>query len=479
MAHWFEHEIIESLLVCRACWHWSAPYDGIDPPPQEFRSDTPGDDVEDEDVLIRRVKSDSICSLVITPPPIALSPTLSSTDTVSTGNLAGRASSALELEWDDIFADEDMSLSAGLNMTLPNGGESPTPPPLPPRHIQEMRLNATKLVRGSYVEESEFQDDVLVYDLVAQKDTKGVILERIKVANRRSRGSISKGQRASTAATTTTTISALLTTTGRTVIETVNSIMSTRRLSEDGGKEERRWSEDYIKVARRRRSEDCGKELRRSKEDGEDPMTMVVRQEEPHFLTNGFTVENHVIDRFDDVDEDGESFEQNHLNNFTDCINHTHTKHQQHLCNNMPPTPTLDVDSLPNGLHEPEPRNLCVSSTTANSPACLPDSKVTDNNDFLSQYYQLMLSLGVEPDCDDFTNDMDTFSRRVQALRKRLKEDEEKEFSADFGFSCLSDDAEEEGEAMEEMEEEVEEEEARSSTKTSSRRRGVPFTGLF
>ncbi|KAM6909229.1 FHF complex subunit HOOK-interacting protein 1A-like [Xenentodon cancila] len=467
----------------RACRHWSAPYDGIDPPPQEYRSDTPGDDVEDEEELIRRVKSDSICSLVVTPPPLALSPTPSSSDTVSTGNQAGRASSALELEWDDIFADEDLSLS-GLNVTLSNGGVcvdaagcslSPAPPPLPPRHIQEMRRSATKLVRGSYVEESEFQDDVLVYDLVAQKDTKGAILERIKVANRRSRGSILKGSRALTPVVMTTTISTLFTTTGRTVIETVNNIMSTRRRSEDGGKEERRWSEDYIKEARRRRSEDCGKDMKRTREDGDDPMKRLARQGESHLFINGFDVGNH-NDKFDDFDEDDELLKQNHnVNDFTDCINHTHAAHQQLIRLNTHPLPSRDTNLLPNGLHQPEPQNLCVSSTDAKSPN-LPDIKIANSNGFLSQYYELMLSLGVEPGCDDLTDDMDAFRRRVHELRQKLKEEEqqeeeENESSSDFGFSSLSDDADEEGEAMEE--EENEEEEGRRS------RRGIPFTGPF
>uniref|UniRef100_A0A3Q3WMA5 FHF complex subunit HOOK-interacting protein C-terminal domain-containing protein n=1 Tax=Mola mola TaxID=94237 RepID=A0A3Q3WMA5_MOLML len=133
----------------RACRLWSAPYDGINPSPQRYRNQT------------------------------------------------GRASSALELEWDDIFFDRCTS--------------TPAPPPLPPRHIQEMCRTATKLVHGLYVEESEFQNDVLVYDLVAQKDTKAAMLERKMAVNRQARGSITNIYRVST--------------TGRTVIETVNSII--------------------------------------------------------------------------------------------------------------------------------------------------------------------------------------------------------------------------------------------------------------
>uniref|UniRef100_A0A3B5AYW3 Protein FAM160A1-like n=1 Tax=Stegastes partitus TaxID=144197 RepID=A0A3B5AYW3_9TELE len=301
-------------FVLRACRFWSAPYDGVDPPPH-----------------------DSIGSLVVTPPPSAASPTPSSSDTVSTGNQAGRTSSALELEWDDIFADEDSS--AVINMALANGGVtmetdrftvSPAPPPLPPRHIQEMRRSATRLVHGAYVEESEFQDDVLVYDLIAQKDTKAAILERIMVANRRFRGSISKGPRAPTAATT-----AAFPSVGRTS----------------------------------------------------------------------------------------------------------------------------------------ESRDLTLSNAKCPS---LPDNRATSSSDLLSQYHELMLSLGVEPDCDDITDDISTFRKRVRALRQKLVEDEE-ELSAEFGFTSSLEDAEEE----EEMEEEEEEEEEEERMKSGSRKHGVPFTDVL
>uniref|UniRef100_A0A3B5AED2 Protein FAM160A1-like n=1 Tax=Stegastes partitus TaxID=144197 RepID=A0A3B5AED2_9TELE len=144
---------------------------------------------------------------------------------------------------------------------------SPAPPPLPPRHIQEMRRSATRLVHGAYVEESEFQDDVLVYDLIAQKDTKAAILERIMVANRRFRGSISKG-------------------------------------------------------------------------------------------------------------------------------------------------PRLATNALPNGHVESESRDLTLSNAKCPS---LPDNRATSSSDLLSQYHELMLSLGVEPDCDDITDDISTFRKRVRS----------------------------------------------------------------
>ncbi|XP_038588514.1 protein FAM160A1-like [Micropterus salmoides] len=464
----------------RACRLWSAPYDGINPLPQEYRSDTPGDDVEDEEEIIPRVKSDSICSLVITPPPLSLSPTLSSSDTISTGNRTGRASSALELEWDDIFEDDDSSLSAVINTALANGSmtmevdrctSTPALHPLPPRHIQEMRRTATKLVHGSYVEESEFEDDVLVYDLVAQKDTKVAILERIMASNRQARGSISNGQRLSKAATT-TTITTMLTTTGRTVMETINSIMSTRRRSEDGGKEERRRSEDYGKEMRRRTSEDCVKEMGRSKEEGDNEIKRLDVQGEPkgsQFFTNGFN-KNHIIDECDDIGEDYKLFKENcNLSDFTTTINLTHhnTKH---------PKQCLVTKALPNGHLEFEPHDPLMSATDAKPPS-LPCNKVTNNDDFLSQYHELMLSLGVEPDCDDITDDIGTFRKRVRALRHKLEEEEGGE-GEEFLFSSSWDEGD--GEKEEEaMDEEDEGEERRSSIKKGSSRHGVPFTGPF
>ncbi len=470
-------------FVFRACRLWSAPYDGINPSPEEYRSDTPGDDIDDMEEIVTRVKSDSISSLVITPPPLVYSPTPSSLDTVSTGNQAGRASSALELEWDDIFADDDPSLSGVLNSVQTNGSvtmevdrsaSTPASPPLPPRHIQEMRRTATKLVHGSYVEETEFQDDFLVYDLVAQKDTKAAILERIMAANRRARGSISNVRVSTVSPTTTTTISTMFTTTGRTVMETVNSIMSTRRRSEDGGKDERRWNEDYGKEVRRR-SEDCGKELWRRKEQGDDEIRRINVQGGPkeHLnFTNGFNRKNHIIDECDDADEDEKPLKKNcNLSDLTTTVNHMHTAYQQHTHQNTQnPTSRLVKDTLANGHSEFEPHDLVVSPS-------LPDNRVTDNDSFLSQYYQLMLSLGIEPDCDDITDDIGTFRKRVRVLRQKLQEEEEDGLGQEFVFSSSWDEGEEEGEE-EALEEEEEEEERRSSSKKGSRRHGVPCTGL-
>ncbi|KAA8582766.1 hypothetical protein FQN60_006437 [Etheostoma spectabile] len=404
-------------------------------------SERVGDSVEDEDEIARRVESDSICSLVVTPPPSALSPTPSSSDTVATGDQPGRAGSALELEWDDIFADDDPSSSAFKNTTAANDRCAATP--LPPRHIQEMQRTATKLVHGSYVEESEFEDDVLVYDLVAQRETKAAILERIVAANRRARGSVSNSRRTSTTATTTTTLTSMLTTTGRTVMETVNSIMSTRRMSEDGGKEERR-SEDLVKEVRS--SEDVGRRT-----EGEE-IERIDAKGDRQFFTNGFNAKNDIIDERDDSHEDADAFNQNcNLRHFPNTVNHTLHEHNTH------PAPCLGT--LPNGHSESEP-SLSRPSVADVKSQNLPGNNVADNDDFLSRYHELMLSLGVEPDCDDTTSDIRTFRRRVRALRQRLEEEEE------FALSSSWEDGEEEEEEeeMDEVEEEEEEEEEERSS---------------
>lgn len=111
----------------RACRVWSAPYDGVNPPP--------------EDKSLPRVTSQPV------------------TESAS--------SSGIELEWDDTYdagsaqAQQDEEEESRAVASIPNE---------PPEHIQVLQKTATLLVNGSYVEESEFQNDVMVYDLVAQKD---------------------------------------------------------------------------------------------------------------------------------------------------------------------------------------------------------------------------------------------------------------------------------------------------------------------
>lgn len=425
------------MMPCRACEHWSAPYDGTNPSPGQHRSDTPGNDTdEEEDIMEQQAKRDSICLLTVSPPPAALSPTPSSSDTVSTGNQTGRASSALELEWDDIFENDDAPLSAVLNKAPARGSVAtdsdpsaltPTPP-LPPQYIQEMRRTATKLVHGSYVEESDFQDDVLVYDLVAQKDSKAAILERIIAANHQARTGLSHRVSSMTA--------------GRTIIKTVSSLMPPKTRSEDGAEEEGRWRE---------RREDSGKEevIRRPDTRG------TLNGHQPFF--SGFNGNSCLFRECHETDEEGTSLKQEHS-----------ISHQQSTCpRTQPPPPCLVINTSPNGHPESESPDFSASSS-------LPGSGLSAGDDFLSRYCELMRSLGAEPDCNDIIDDISTFRKRVRALKQRLEEEDD-----ELGIELvLSSSREEVEDMMEEEDSEEEGDERRGSSKGVSGRHGLPFTGL-
>lgn len=384
--------IFRLLLECffnsslRACRLWSAPYDGVKPPPEGYLADPP----EDEEEIILRLKRDSICSLVMTPPP---TPT-SSSDTMSTGNHTGRTSSALELEWDDIFTDEDPAPSLTVNHTLVNGNGvtfgQELHPHLPPQHIQEMQRNAIKLVCGSYVEESEFQDDVLVYDLVAKKDTKVVILEQMSQSQQDSQQ-------------ITSTITRMLTKTHKSVKESVNNIM---------------W----------RRSNDV------EKEDGEEKNNVLVSLD-----TNA-----HIINICDDAGKDKQFLKESFApRNFIKSNNFLYQKHGHHNSQHLLLNPALSNSSAKSELH-------------------------STRNTFLCQYQELMLSLGVDPDLDDNTNDISSFRRRVRALRQKLEEEDEG--LGEEAFVSWSSDEDKEDALIEEEEEEEGE---------MIRRHEVPLTGGF
>lgn len=425
------------MPTCRACLLWSAPYDGVNPSPLQYRCDTPGIEPEEGDELAEQLKSNSVNSFTVTPPPLVLSPTPSSSDTVSTSTQTGRSSSALELEWDDIFADDELSLPGLLSKAAANAGESmevdrctPSPAPLPPRHIQEMRRTATRLVHGSYVEEAEFQDDVLVYDLVAQKDTKSAILERIIAATRQARGGVSSHRP------------------GKTVMDAVSSIISTKRWSEDG--DGRRCSKEQG----RRQSEDCGKEVWRIKEEREDKLEEQDTRRETRgqlCVTNGLGCEDHIAEG-DQGDAEGEGGSEG-----------------RDLMPNQQQQQAENAEVLVNGHSE--------SATRDSLPPRL-------SHDFLSCYVELMRSLGVEPDYDDVTDDISTFRRRVRILRRKMEAEEGamEEFvvranSNNQDEGGEEEDTEEEDEGEEEDEEGEEDQEAVSS-KRSGTRHGASFTGI-
>ncbi|XP_076003903.1 FHF complex subunit HOOK-interacting protein 1A [Genypterus blacodes] len=145
-----------SIRSCmRACQVWSAPYDGEDPPPEKFQPgvlEEGGLKSRPAPVGPRRLAK----QLPLRPQPCPPQ------------NLEPPAASQLELEWDDSYD----ACPVQDTQASDESKAEPLPPVEPPVHIQEMRRTAIMLVKGSYIEESEFQDDVMVYDLVAKKDTR-------------------------------------------------------------------------------------------------------------------------------------------------------------------------------------------------------------------------------------------------------------------------------------------------------------------
>ncbi|KAG8014689.1 hypothetical protein GBF38_003290 [Nibea albiflora] len=152
-----------SISSCiRACQVWSAPYDGEDPPPEKFQPgvlEDPGLKNRQTQMALKRVPPPLVPRPRPCPPP--------STDLPSVPQL--------ELEWDDSYDACPVQIAES-----PAESKPPQPPVEPPQHIQEMRKTAIMLVKGAYIEENEFQDDVMVYDLVAKKDSRDVELARLK-----------------------------------------------------------------------------------------------------------------------------------------------------------------------------------------------------------------------------------------------------------------------------------------------------------
>ncbi|NXC17018.1 F16A1 protein, partial [Corythaeola cristata] len=149
-------EAEEAILQClKDCKVWSALYDGVNPDPDTFiqtLAEENSTDVE-HPIFQLQQRTPSMCS---------------SSRVTPLGEKM-----QLELEWDDSY---DTGISPGSDVSSPQryddlGSTEMQPPADPPKHIQEMKKNAIMLIKGSYIEESDFQDDVMVYRLCAQKDT--------------------------------------------------------------------------------------------------------------------------------------------------------------------------------------------------------------------------------------------------------------------------------------------------------------------
>lgn len=139
-----------NILHCmRDCRVWSALYDGDSPDPETFLQSLSEESQENSSHPEARLSQQRIRS---------------------SGQTKDKSQS--ELEWDDSY---DTGISSGADVGSPgpyDDVETPAPPaPIdPPKHIQEMKKNAILLFKGSYIEESDFQDDVMVYRLCAEKD---------------------------------------------------------------------------------------------------------------------------------------------------------------------------------------------------------------------------------------------------------------------------------------------------------------------
>lgn len=148
-------EAQEAILQClKDCKVWSALYDGVNPDPETFIQTLAEENSTDVEHPMFRLqqRTPSMCS---------------SSQTAPMGEKM-----QLELEWDDSY---DTGISPGSDVSSLQqyddlGNTEMQMPAVPPKHIQEMKKNAIMLVKGSYIEDSDFQDDVMVYRLCAQKD---------------------------------------------------------------------------------------------------------------------------------------------------------------------------------------------------------------------------------------------------------------------------------------------------------------------
>ncbi|XP_037686744.1 protein FAM160A1 isoform X2 [Choloepus didactylus] len=144
-----------NILCCmRDCHVWSALYDGESPDPGTF---------------LQSLTEES--SMNSTYPVLRLQQQFP--NKMGSQLAPKNEKSQTELEWDDSY---DTGISSGADVNSPEPYEDlensgPPVPMEPPKHIQEMKKNAILLFKGSYIEESDFQDDVMVYRLCAEKDS--------------------------------------------------------------------------------------------------------------------------------------------------------------------------------------------------------------------------------------------------------------------------------------------------------------------
>ncbi|KAM6148013.1 FHF complex subunit HOOK-interacting protein 1A [Erethizon dorsatum] len=142
-----------NILRCmRDCRVWSALYDGDSPSSESFLHSLPDDSPVRSACPVSQLRQHS--------------------GTGGSQPAPAKDKGHTELEWDDSY---DTGISSGADVGSPGAYDDldtsgPPVPVDPPKHIQEMKKNAILLFKGSYIEESDFQDDVMVYRLCAEKD---------------------------------------------------------------------------------------------------------------------------------------------------------------------------------------------------------------------------------------------------------------------------------------------------------------------
>ncbi|NXR28728.1 F16A1 protein, partial [Cinclus mexicanus] len=149
-------EAQEAIMQCmKDCKVWSALYDGVNPDADTFIQTLAEENSTGVEHAMFRLqqRTPSTCS--------------------SAREALFSEKMQLELEWDDSY---DTGISPGSNVSSPQpyddlGSTEVQPLAEPPKHIQEMKKNAIMVIKGSYIEESDFQDDVMIYRLCAQNDT--------------------------------------------------------------------------------------------------------------------------------------------------------------------------------------------------------------------------------------------------------------------------------------------------------------------
>ncbi|XP_069600164.1 FHF complex subunit HOOK-interacting protein 1A [Ranitomeya imitator] len=143
-------EAEENILECADdCRVWSAPYDGEKPDPETSFQALLENSFRRGDFPTFRGGRKQLGSFSSEIP-----------------SLGGKPQD--DLEWDDSY---DTGISPDSGTCSPQPPQDTMIPPEPPKHIQEMKKNAIMIIKGTYNEEDDFDNDAMVYMLCAEKDS--------------------------------------------------------------------------------------------------------------------------------------------------------------------------------------------------------------------------------------------------------------------------------------------------------------------